>query len=107
MSESDHSTDVLDVFRIDPATGTEVIVGSVGVLANGKLEVVQTFPEAVEDLLAAVDAVNGKSRLVELVPYTGPTEAGDIAAEVIERTDPRFIAAASRYMALYYGIRLG
>ena len=107
MAEADDVTTILSVFRIDPESGTETEVGSVGVSTSSRLAVLEVSPEAAEGLARAVAAMNAKPRVVELVPDADAGGPGDLAAAVIERDDPGFIGAASRYMARYYGFSLG
>ena len=107
MAEADNVTAILTVFRVDPETGTEAVIGSVGASMGGRLAVLEVSPEAAEKLGRAVAAMNAKPHVVELVPDTDAAGPGDLAAKITERDDPAFIVAASRYMARYYGFSLG
>jgi hypothetical protein len=107
MAEARDVTAILTVFQVDPESGSEMEVGSVGVSTDGRLAVLQVSPEAAENLSRAVAAMNAKPSVVELVPDADATGPGDLGAKVTERDDPAFIVAASRYMARYYGFSLG
>lgn len=107
MAEAEEAAAILDVFRVDPATGAERRAGAVELFAGGRLAVLEADPAWEAKLRAAIEAVNGKPQIVELVPPAAATEAGQTAARVTPRSDPNFLQAVNRYLVRYYAFSIG
>ncbi len=107
MAEQDEVATTLTVFRVDPASGAETRVGELELFESGRLAVLEAETEISGKLTEAVQSINGKSQLVELVPPLDATEPGQTAARVTQRGDEGFVPAVDRFLRAYYGFSLG
>ena len=104
---SEGLTAIVEVYRVDPETQAETRVGQAEFSGSGMLSLLEVDPDEDVRLRAALDAVNGKKEIIELVPPTDATEKFQTASLVTKRGDEGFFDAVSRYMMKYYGFSLG
>lgn len=105
---SDDVSESLSVFRTDPATGEESRIGAIEYAASGQMTVLDVDPAFDATLRAAVQAMNGKAEIVELVPPDAPdAEPHALASRITKRGDEAFFEAMAGYMERYYGFSLG
>lgn len=97
----------LDLYRIDAETGDETLAGQAEYYADGRLVLLQAEPEFEAELRTAIDTINSKPRLVEMVPPEASETPFATGAQVTERGAPDFIQALDRYLRRYYGFGVG
>jgi len=106
MSE-DLALTILNVFLVASGGGREIKAGQVEYHKGGRLSLLDVHPQFEHGLRNAIDAVNHKLRIVELVPNALADHPFVMATCVTERTDSSFMLALNRYMRRYHGFGLG
>jgi hypothetical protein len=97
----------VELFRVVPETGEETWAGSAEYGTDGILTLTQALPELEAKLQSALQSVNAKARIVELVAPAGSGERFATGARVTERTDEGFMRALDRHLRTYHSFGLG